>query len=84
MSDMTQEELVGKLVKERYGRCRTVYEVRAVEDYGGRPHALLVWVTRWYVPQAQWVPLEQLRHYSVVGDVKTGRRPPSEWEEAGL
>lgn len=77
-------ELVGKLVKERYERCRTVYEVRAVEDYGARPYALMVWKTCWSVPKARWVPLDCICHYLVVGDAQTGRRPPSEWEDAGL
>lgn len=83
MSDMKREQLVGKLVKERPWRCRTVYEVRAVEDFGGKAYALLVWETSWNVPKARWLPLHQLQYYLMVGDVETGRLAPCDWKEVG-
>lgn len=84
MSDMKREQLVGKLVKERFERCRTVYEVRAVEDFGGKAYALLVWKTSRNVPKARWMPLDYLRFYLVVGDVETGRLAPCDWKEVEL
>lgn len=81
MSDMTQGQLVGKLVKERYERCRTVYEVKCIEKFNGTPYALLVWETSWYVPKARWVPLSSLQCYLVVGDMEAGRLVSSKWKE---
>lgn len=84
MSDMTQHPLVGKLVKERPCRCRTVYEVRSIEKFDGTPYALLVWKTSWNVPKARWVPLSSLQYYLVVGDRETGRLLPSKWKDVVL